>query len=191
MDVNFGEQSSLASDHNTKVLGQSATLVRASERYSGYGFTAFLGLAQRLNVSFLPITWQATLGPVGKGGQAGINQALVNIQISFAFKHFDYKPQDPFRMAAQEMVVLSHRVIREHQHIVRLEGICWDIRSRVQVRPVLVFQKSDLGDLYKFSITEEYKCLSIKDKLNLCTDIGIAIRDMHLNGKVHDPKILR
>lgn len=180
----FGDQSSLASNHNTKVLGPSAAPIRASERYGGYGFIAILGLAQRLNIPFLPITWQAPLGPIGKGGQAAINQALINIQISFAFKHFDYKLQDPFREVAQEMVVLSHQVVREHKHIVRLEGICSDIKSSVQVRPVLVFQKTDLGDFHKFVMLEKFRSLSIEDKLSLCVDIGIAIRDMHRNGNI-------
>ena len=186
--ISFGEESSLATNHNTKVLGPSAAPVRALERYSGYGFIAVLGLAQRLNIDFLPITWQAPLGQIGRGGQAGINQALINIQISFAFKHFDYKWQDPFREIVQEMVVLSHQVIRDHKHIVRLEGICWDIRSSTQVRPVLVFQKTDLGDFHKFSKLEKFKSLSIEDKLNLCADVGIAIRDMHRNGNVLYPE---
>ena len=180
--ISFGEQSSLASNHNTKVFGPSATPIRASERYEEYGLIAFLGLAQRLRIPFLPITWQAPLGPIGRGGQAGINQALVNNQISFAFKIFECPPQDPFKEVAQEMVVLSHQVIREHRHIVRLEGICWDIKPSVQVRPVLVFQKTDLGDFHKFVMLEKFKRLSIEDKLNLCVDVGIAIRDMHRNG---------
>ena len=180
----FGEQSSLVSNPNAKILGPSATPIRPSERYEGYGFIAVLGLAQRLRIPFLSITWQAPLGPIGKGGQAEINQALINSQTSFAFKKFEYLQQDPFREAAQEMVVLSHRVIREHKHIVKLEGICWDIKPSIQVHPVLVFQKTDLGDFHKFTMLEKFKRLSVEDRLNLCVDLGIAIRDMHRNGSV-------
>ena len=178
----FGEQSSLATNHNTKIFGPSATPMNASQRYGGYSFIALLGLAQRLRIPFLPITWQAPLGFIGKGGQARINQAVITIQISFAFKNFEYLPQDPFREAIQEMVVLSHQAIREHKHVVRLEGICWNVRSSVQVRPVLVFQKTDLGDLHKFAMSEKFKSLSIEEKINLCVDVGIAVRDMHCNG---------
>ena len=178
----FGEQSSLASNHNAKILGPSATPIRPPERYREYGFIAVLGLAQRLRIPFLPIIWQVPLGPIGKGGQAEINQALINSQTSFAFKKFEYLLQDPFRQVAQEMVVLSHQAIRKHKHIVKLEGICWDIKPSVQVRPVLVFQKTDLGDFHKFTMLEKFKRLSIEDKLNLCVDVGIAIRDMHRNG---------
>lgn len=176
--------SSLASDSQTKVFGPSARPVNASKRYADYSFIAVLGLAQRLHIPFLPITWQAPLGRMGKGGQAGINEALANIQISFAFKLFKRPQEHPFRDIVQEMVALSHRAVREHEHIVRLEGICWDIPEDDQVWPVLVFQKSHLGDLYSFARRERFKALSIEDKLNLCADVGIAIRDMHYNGSV-------
>lgn len=82
------------------------------------------------------------------------------------------------------MAVLGHPAIREHKHIVRLEGICWDIPSDDEVRPILVFQKTHLGDLQRFVKLERFKNLSIKDRLNLCADIGIAIRDMHHIGSV-------
>ena len=91
---------SLASNPSTKKFGSSARRVYASEQYADYGFIAMLGLAQRLHVRFLPITWQAPLGQIGKGGQAGINQALVNAQISFAFKLFNRPQQHPFREIA-------------------------------------------------------------------------------------------
>ena len=178
------ESSSLASDYNTKIFGSSATRVLASEQYADYGFIAFLGLAQRLHVRFLPITWQAALGRIGEGGQARINQVLANLQISFAFKLFKYQRQYPLREIVQEMVVLSHPVVRKHEHIVRLEGICWDFSEEDHVCPVLVFQKSHLGDLHNFVKLERFKNLSMEDRVSLCVDIGIAIGDMHHNGNI-------
>ena len=175
---------SLASNPSTKTFGSSARPVHASEKYADYGFIALLGLAQRLNVRFLPITWQAPLGQIGRGGQAGINEAMANAQISFAFKLFKRPQQHPFRDIAQEMVVLSHPTVRQHKHIVTLEGICWDISEDDQVWPVLVFEKSYLGDLHRFAGLESFKDLSIEDKLNLCADIWLAIRDMHGNGNI-------
>ena len=181
--LNFsGGFSSLASDFNTKILSPSARPVHASEQYADYDFIALLGLAQRLQVGFLPITWQASLGQMGKGGQARINEALANIQTSFAFKLFERPQQHPFREIAQEIVALSHPVIREHKCIVTLEGICWDILEDDQVWPVLVFEKSHLGDLHSFATRERFRELSIADKVNLCANVGIAVRDMHSNG---------
>jgi hypothetical protein len=180
----FGQYSSLADDPQTKELGHSARPTCAPTQYADYGFIALLGLAQRLRIRFLPITWQEALGRIGNGGQAGINQALINIQTSFAFKRFSLPDRDPFRETIQEMVVLSHSVVLQHEHIVTLEGICWDIPQDERVWPVLVFQKSHLGDLDKFARSEKFKNLSIEDRLNLCADVGIAIRDMHCSGNI-------
>ena len=102
---------SLASDPSTKKFGSSARPVYASEQYADYGFIAMLGLAQRLHVRFLPITWQAPLGHIGKGGQAVINEASANTQISFAFKLFDRPQEHLLREITQEIVVLSHPMI--------------------------------------------------------------------------------
>ena len=178
----YGNFGSLASDQYTKVFSSDTRQVHASEQYADYSFIAVLGLAQRLGVGFLPITWQIALGRMGKGGQGGINEALVNVQTSFAFKLFNRSQQHPFRAIAQEIVVLSHPIVRKHEHIITLEGICWDIPEDDQAWPVLVFQKSHFGDLYDFTKRERFQSLSVEDKLNLCADIGIAIRDMHHNG---------
>ena len=174
---------SLATDSNTTKLGPSAKPIHASEKYAGYGFIAVLGLIQRLRIPFLPITWQAPLGRIGRGGQAVINQALVNLQTSFAFKLFDRPQENPFQQIVQEMVVFCDPVVREHEHIVRLEGVCWDITDDDQVWPVLVFQKTHLGALHEFARLDRFRTLSIEDRLNLCAETGTAIRDMHANGK--------
>ena len=178
----IGQYSSLADHPDTKSFSSSTAPTLASNHYANYDFIAILGLAQRLHTPFLPITWQAGLGHIGEGGQARINQALANIQTSFAFKHFDHPDSDPFQRTIQEMAVLSHAAVQEHAHIVKLEGICWDIPSEHDVWPVLVFQKTHLGDLQRFARLKKFENLLMEDRLNLCTDIGIAIRDMHHNG---------
>ncbi|KAL9046987.1 MAG: hypothetical protein Q9214_000325 [Letrouitia sp. 1 TL-2023] len=177
------------SDWHTKIFGSSATPVRASDYYANYDFIAVLGLAQRLHVRFLSIEPQKAMGRIGEGGQAGINQSLVNLQISFAFKLFNQhrqQEQHSLQECAQEMVVLSHPMILKHEYIVRLEGICWDIVTEEEDRawPVLVFQKSHLGDLCSFAKLEKFKKLSVEERLDLCVNVGIAIRDMHNNGKM-------
>ena len=171
-------------ESTTISFGISAKPVHAPAQYANYGFIAFLGLAQRLRLPFLPITWQTALAPVGEGGQAEINQALVNNETSFAFKCFKRSDIDPLKEIVQEMVVLSHPVVQEHEHILSLEGICWDVTDYDEVWPVLVFQKSQLGDLYRFAKSEKFANQSIHDLLNICVDVGIAIKDMHRNGNM-------
>lgn len=78
-----------------------------------------------------------------------------------------------------ENTVLIHALLH-----VRLEGICWDISQDNVIWPVLIFQMSHLVDLYSFARLEKLKTPSMKDRFDLCVDIGIAIRDMHCNGNL-------
>lgn len=178
----FGEYSSLAADSRPKELYRSASLTRPSENYANYDLIAFLGLAQRLSVEFLPITWQKFRGLIGGGGQAKIGQALMNLRMSFAFKRFNHQSsQDPFQEVVQEIIVLACPAVRQHQYITQLEGICWNFTTTNEVWPVLIFEKTHLGDLYEFMRSDKGKSLSTEDRLDICIDIGIAIRDMHVN----------
>ena len=163
-------------------FGPSAVVDGSAVEHADYGLVAMLGLAQRLYINFLPITWQASLGPLGQGGQSAVNQATINLQSSFAFKCFRGRPfhegqRNPFQDIVGEMVVLSHPVVKTHPHLLRLEGICWDILDDDQVLPVLVFQKSHHGDLHCFMKTEKGCSLSVEDRLALCEHIGLAVPD--------------
>lgn len=182
----FSKYDSLASSPSTTRLTAGAIPESPSTHYSNYGFIDTLALAQRLRVHFLPITWQAALGPLNRGGQAAIYQALVNAQTSLAFKCFRTRPQtyEPdFQELINEIIVLTHPSIRQHPHIARLEGICWDIPQDAPISPVLVFEKAQIGDLYNFVTSTKGEDLSAEDRLNTCVDIGTAVRDMHSNGR--------
>ena len=152
-------------------------------------FIAFLAVAQRLQIPFLSITWQLALGLVGFGGTANINEALINLQTSLAFKRIDQEgnkdPSIVFRVLINEITALGHPSIQKHPNIVDLQGICWDIPSDDEVWPVLVFEKSHLGDLDDFAMQD----LSINERLKLCVDIGTAIMDMHSNRREYNTGI--
>ena len=128
------------------------------------------------------------LGGIGQGGQATISQALATVQIRVAFKRFrdnltgNSDDDKPFQAIVKEIIMLSHHAIRDHPYVATLEGICWDIPGDGnQIWPVLIFEKTEFGDLYDFAKTGRGSALSTQEKLGLCTDIGIAIRDMHTN----------
>ena len=167
-------------------FGQSASSASQLAEYADYQFISLLGLAQRLGVDFLPLTWQAALGSLdedgkgGRGGQAKVFQSYVSPEMSFAFKRFRC---DSLCEVVSELLVLTHEAIRKHPYIARLEGLCWDVREDNDIRPVLVFEKSRFGDLYHFMTSGLGSELSVDDRLGLCVDIGIALRDMHTNSK--------
>jgi hypothetical protein len=172
----------------TKELGSGSRPSHSAAQRADHSFIALLALAQRLEIPFLSITWQALLDNLGQGGQARVSQAVANVQTSFAFKRFrddstgNVDEDTPFQAVINEMIMLSHHAIRDHPYVVTLEGICWDIPGNSdQVWPVLVFEKSIHGDLFQFTKAGRGSTLSFQDKLKLCTDIGIAIRDMHSN----------
>lgn len=165
---------------------QSASSVSQSAENANYGFIALLGLAQRLRVDFLPLTMQAARGSLeedgkgGRGGQAKIYQSYMSPKKSFAFKLFS---RNYYHEIVSELLVLTHEAVRKHRYIARLEGICWDVRDDDDIRPVLVFEKSSLGDLSYFMRFGLGKELSINHRLRLCVEIGVAIRDMHANSQ--------
>jgi hypothetical protein len=156
-----------------------------------------LAVAQKLEIDFLPITWQPALSKVGAGGTAEIRQSLISLQMSFAFKVIKDaewvdkidKTQQPremrtrFQALISEISVLGHPSIREHPNIISLMGICWDILSSGCVWPVLVFEKTVIGDLWSFAGSEEGKNASIETRLKLCADVATAVGDLHQSSK--------
>jgi serine/threonine protein kinase len=170
---------------------QSAAPAKDAATDRQYNFLSFLAIAQRLKIDFLPITWQPELDNVGAGGTAKIRQSLINLQTSFAFKHFISQPAQTeaneakvFKALMAEISVLGHPTIRRHPNIIELAGICWDVVAETgKVWPVLVFEKAQYGDLQTFMRQVGGKQLGWEDRLKLCADVGRAVADMHSNSK--------
>jgi serine/threonine protein kinase len=159
-----------------------------------YSLISLLGIAQQRGLDFLPITWQMAEKLVGEGGTSVVNDALINLEFSFAFKrvsnehktrasHEDSAFSNIFKELATEVFILTNSSIRKHPNIIRLEGICWDIDTAGSVWPVLVFQKSQHGDLHSFLSRPLGKSMDYVARTRLCIDIGKAIRDLHLQSK--------
>jgi serine/threonine protein kinase len=167
---------------------ESASLTTNTATDPPYDLLTFLGVAQSLKINFLPMTWQPALDKVGEGGTAEIRQALVNVQMSFAFKrlkaHQRIEEEAKYlRALIAEISVLGHPLIRRHPNVVDIEGICWDIDSSSEkVWPVLVFQKTQQGNLDEFMTHGKGKDLGVKDRLKICFDVAHAVRDLHGTG---------
>jgi hypothetical protein len=77
-------------------------------------FITFLAVAQRLQIQFLPITWQSTRQQIGIGGTSRIDEALMDLQTSFAFKRVaeehkrDETEDSIFQVLISEITVLRH-----------------------------------------------------------------------------------
>ncbi|XXH05373.1 Chitinase 2 [Hypoxylon texense] len=153
-----------------------------------YNFLSFLATAQTMRITFLPVIWDSVRQSVGVGGTSRVQDMLVTLETSFAFKIYQKRnktEEQIFRTLINEATILSQDSIREHPNVARLQGICWDISSNDDIPwPVLVFEKSHLGDLEHFS-RYEGRDITMAERLRLCVDIGRAVRDMHANSIVH------
>ncbi|KAH7350308.1 hypothetical protein BKA66DRAFT_291061 [Pyrenochaeta sp. MPI-SDFR-AT-0127] len=153
----------------------------------------FLAIIQKFQIDILPITWQAARHPIGIGATGKINEALVNLHTSFAFKCVSDRQKEResaeaiIQVLINEVIVLGHESIRNHPNIVELQGICWDIASddgsKDKIWPVLVFKKAQYEDLYNFAILLGGRELGFEERLMLCINVGTAISDMHSNSK--------
>ena len=158
-----------------------------------YDFLDFLGVAQSLKIDFLPITWQPALDKVGEGGTAVIRQALINLQMTFTFKHLK-RPRTAMektrnlRALIAEISILGHPAIRYHPNVASIEGICWDVvLGGEEVWPVLVFEKTRYGDLNRFMTSGPGKELDSKHRLEMLFDVALAVRDLHATGRYLKP----
>jgi serine/threonine protein kinase len=150
-----------------------------------YGFMSFLGLAQRLKIKFLSNRWLlglTVLGSRGRGGQATILEGSTLAYKRFERQGYDGKNID-FQGPVNELLALTHAATQNHPHVTQLKGLCWDFSDDGQVLPVLVFDVSVLGDLHHFTASEKFQRMSLYDRLQLCLDVGLAIRDLHAAGK--------
>ncbi|KAI1323145.1 TPR-like protein [Xylariaceae sp. FL0255] len=188
--MTYSSEWSISLPHTRLSIGPRLFKTDATPKRSS--FLHFLATVQALGVTFLPITWEAARQDVGAGGTSRIHESLANLRTSFAFKRIheackEGKPErEVFQVLVNEITILSHAAIREHANTAELQGICWDISPDDGIPwPVLVFEKSQLGDLYHFASLEVGREMSIKARIRLCVDIGRAIRDMHSSNIIH------
>ncbi|KAJ3486615.1 hypothetical protein NLG97_g6579 [Lecanicillium saksenae] len=148
-----------------------------------FDFLSFLATAQALEIGFLAMAWDAS-GSFAAGGTSTIHQTLVNLDTNFAFKTYSegtVAEEQMFRMLITEITILRQPSVREHANLIQLQGICFDVSFKDNKPwPVLVFEKSPLGDLYRFTANEGWN-MTLEDRLSFCADIGKAMADMHSN----------
>ena len=168
-----------------------------------HDFLQLLAVCQARRIDFLGITWDRVLDDnsnlLGLGMTAAIHPGLLNLDLTFAFKRLtdryfgeagkeslEQRRHQLYEALISEVWVLGHPVVREHENIIRLEGICWDFLPEDQeekVRPVLVFEKAKYGDLGQFKRSSSGLRMSLPQKLKICSDIIRGIAIMHSCGE--------
>ncbi|KAI1109889.1 kinase-like domain-containing protein [Nemania sp. NC0429] len=167
----------------------------------------FLAVLQYLEVPTLSITWDSEKKPIGGGRTGRIAESSLKADSGLAFKRIgdEEKARDAgneiFLPLIKEIAILRHRHIDGHPNINELQGISWDITPKshtadetagltrredaFNIWPVLVFQKSEYGDLHQFATSPEGRKLSISDRLQLCVDVGNVLATMQSHHIIH------
>lgn len=149
-------------------------------------FLNFLATVRALDILILPITWDPGRDYVASGATSSVNQAFVDLHTSFAFKRSNRKRTEAqlFDGLLKEVVILNEPAIRSNPNIAQLQGICWDISPVDDIPwPVLVFEKSALGDLERFMDLPSGQATSTFQRISICLDVAQAIAAMHAASK--------
>lgn len=133
----------------------------------------------------MPTTWEPGRDLLGVGASGHVNQSLLSIETSLAFKRHasfgrdEEARQQLFRDWVSEISILRFPEIEQHPNIIELEGIAWEVvESGSTVLPVLVYRKSQLGTLRNF-VEDNVGRLSLDQKLKLCLDVASALSVLH------------
>ncbi|KAK5454369.1 hypothetical protein LTS15_006369 [Exophiala xenobiotica] len=153
-----------------------------------YDLISFLSITQSTRTDFLPITWHSALQSLGEGGEAEVNQSLVDLQTNFAFKRIKDKnaPEKGFRALISALLILQNAQIRRHPNVAKLMGVCWEVDQQSgNIWPVLVSEKAPLGDLRQFLDSEQGILLSVEDRIQLCVGVMSGIQALHASDIIH------
>ncbi len=161
----------------------SRELAQESASVGHHDLISFLGLMQKSGVDFLPIKWQPALEDLGKGGSAGVSQALINTGTSFAFKRLFFdglNTEKCFERLGREALILRHVWLINHENLIRLEAYCCEIlKEPERIAPVLIFEKFTLGNLQDFLLSEKARSITFGERLGFCADIANALAALH------------
>lgn len=88
-----------------------------------------------------------------------------------------------FEALISEIMVLGHPVFKNHPNLLQLGGITWDVnvqdKELISVMPVLVFKRSVHGSLRDRMTCPDSLKPTTMQKLQLCVDIGRALKALH------------
>ena len=202
---------SLTSFYRSGTLSSSASnLITTADSASSsstipshyHDFLSLLAICQTREIDLVGITWDRALDDnsnlIGLGLTSEIRPGTLNLDFTFAFKRLtdsnyaqaamassQQRRHQAYKALISEISVLGHPIIRNHENIIRLEGVCWDFlpsSSEEKVRPVLMFEKAKYGDLGRFMKSTYGQELTWQQKIRLCSNIVRGLATMHSCG---------
>ena len=179
----------------TSLLDSTSSIGEAGSPGHHQNFIKFLQYATALRLNILPLTWEPALEGLGRdGATARVNQSFLNLETTFVYKRFKPEVTDHRLSEAQfrelqyaamtnELIILAHPEIGDHNRIVRFVGICFELSpNAVEVWPVLVLLKATRGDLATYMSQNE--SLEPARLLRFCGEIAKGVHMVHQYGKL-------
>lgn len=156
-------------------------------------FIKFIQHVIALKVEILAMTWDPALERFnGEGSLGTVSRGGVNADMTFSYKRFRPEPTDPrysdeqfrelqYAAIVNELTVLASPGLRDHDNIVRLVGICFELSpNNVDVWPVLVLLTANGGELARTAFIR--KIVGEDILLRICGEIAKGLHALHRHG---------
>lgn len=121
---------------------------------------SFCGAVQALELDFLPICWRPQSGLVGGGGTSWVNQSLLSLELSLAFRTTDVSDTSRARTADDEKHIFSllladiqhmgRKPILNSPYIHNVEGVSWTLHKRTRIADPVLFSRRHLWGYVSF-----------------------------------------
>ena len=155
-------------------------VAQSSSPTGHYDLISLLGRLQFFGIDYLPIKWLPATKDLGQGGSARVSQALVNSNVSWAFKRpfsDDLIGEKDFERLGKEACVLT---LVKNENLIRIEAYCYEISKETErISPVLIFEKFPLGNLQDFLLSKKTGNITLSERLGFCADIANALAALH------------
>jgi hypothetical protein len=183
---------------NDWMIWRDSIVSQKGETSFHYDLLSFLSVALHYKVDLVNTTWQLVFDG---GGTCLINQSQVDAEFFLAFKRSKWEfaaeggSQDLYRNRYRVLIteLLALEALRHHPNVVNLVGVTWEIDEDSEVWPVLITQRSGLGNLWGFLQSDEGCKLTTDRKLKLSAEIASSLDEAHSQGKsaIQDPFIFK
>ena len=94
------------------------------------------------------------------------------------------RPRDrrAFTSMATELQILRDDYIYDHENVVTLLGVLWQVDAGGRLLPAFAMEGSDIGNLRVFLSNNN---IGLAERVGICIDIASAVKAIHSRGVVH------
>ena len=181
--------------HFPHFIGGKAIGAQEQPRHEHFDLLAFLSIAVKFSVDLFDDSWQKGVPVLGGGATSLVAQGSLDAKHGLAFKiqtpatsafmavSTEQGQKERFKALIYELVALES--LRSCPYVIDLIGIAWEVDVESDtVWPMLLTERSDLGSLADFLVSERGRNTSVMERLKLCGDVARSCCAMHETGMI-------